>query len=462
MKFASLFALAREFKKRLLKREDKALAELRDAYSTLGERLHSMIDDIAAQMDASGDYSRLEWLKRLNALRSQVQSEMNKLSAHAEAITTTAQRASVSEGEADALSMMNKIAEASPRLAASFLNLPVGAFEQIVGFTQGGSPLRDSFNFLASQLGAQTEDAIVGEVQTGVALGWNVKKIASRIKQAIRGDNGISHDSRAVRRLSTTVTTATLQAYREANLETYRANSRVVKGWRWLSARTINTCPVCWALDGREFPPETPFSSHPNCKCTPIPILQGETHAFETGDSLFSKLSDAQQSEILGKGKYEAYKAGKLRLADLVGEREDEIWGKMYAERNLKDATRKTSRLKLSPSNNPDPFADRLAKRIGGVSRVIIDGFGNKEFDAVSDVYIAETFNSEMAADPKRASNFLKDRRRAQIRKAFEAAGRTKRVALFEFTNGAPSRAVIEFLEKTSRESGVSFDVIIG
>jgi len=61
--------------------------------------------------------------------------------------------------------------------------------------------------------------------------------------------------------------------------------------------------------------------------------------------------------------------------------------------------------LKLIKVNANDLSADALADRLGGKSSVKIEGFGNKEFDAVSDEFIAETTDSLVAlTKPK---NFL-------------------------------------------------------
>jgi hypothetical protein len=56
-----------------------------------------------------------------------------------------------------------------------------------------------------------------------------------------------------------------------------------------------------------------------------------------SGEEVFAKRSEAEQLEILGAGKLEAYKAGKLKLNDLVGERNDARWGRVRYEKPLKD-----------------------------------------------------------------------------------------------------------------------------
>jgi len=59
----------------------------------------------------------------------------------------------------------------------------------------------------------------------------------------------------------------------------------------------------------------------------------------------------------------------------------------------------------VRPTGDVDPAAQRLAQRIGGQPSVCLEGFGNREFDAVSDTMIAQTTSARSAA--MRPKNFL-------------------------------------------------------
>ncbi|MGH2351841.1 MAG: hypothetical protein ACRDJN_09545, partial [Chloroflexota bacterium] len=52
----------------------------------------------------------------------------------------------------------------------------------------------------------------------------------------------------------------------------------------------------------------------------------------------------------------------------------------------------------LAPTGDVGPAAQALANRIGGQASVRIAGFGNREFDAISDRYVAQTTGAASAA----------------------------------------------------------------
>lgn len=115
--------------------------------------------------------------------------------------------------------------------------------------------------------------------------------------------------------------------------------------------------------------------------------------------------------------------------------------------------------LTLTPTGDIDPAADALAKRIGGAASVMIKGFGNREFDAVSDRYIAQSSNSVNAAwNP---SNFLNQSKKAQIRETLRAASETGRKALFEFTNGEPAKEVVDFIKRNAARARAEFEITV-
>jgi hypothetical protein len=106
-----------------------------------------------------------------------------------------------------------------------------------------------------------------------------------------------------------------------------------------------------------------------------------------------------------------------------------------------------------------DPAAQRLARRIGGQPSVCLAGFGNREFDAVSDTILAQTTSALSAAlHPK---NFLNKSRRRQIKETLRAAQETGRTALFEFTGGAPAQEVREYIIRHAANIGLSSSNVI-
>lgn len=110
-----------------------------------------------------------------------------------------------------------------------------------------------------------------------------------------------------------------------------------------------------------------------------------------------------------------------------------------------------------SATGDIDPEAQRLARAIGGKASQAIAGFGNREFDAVSDDYIAQTTASTSARTTPH--NFLDQGRRRQIRATLMAAHQEGKTALFEFTAGEPHPDVRDFIERNAAREGVAFEI---
>jgi hypothetical protein len=114
----------------------------------------------------------------------------------------------------------------------------------------------------------------------------------------------------------------------------------------------------------------------------------------------------------------------------------------------------------VRPTGDVDPAAQHLAQRIGGQPSICLEGFGNREFDAVSDTMIAQTTSAHSAVT--RPKNFLNRSRRRQIKATLKAAQVTGRIVLFEFTGGASAQEVRDYIIRNAAQIGLSSsDVII-
>lgn len=115
--------------------------------------------------------------------------------------------------------------------------------------------------------------------------------------------------------------------------------------------------------------------------------------------------------------------------------------------------------LKTTPTGDKDSAAVSLALRIGGIPSVKIEGYGDREFDVVSDKYIGQTTNSVSAT--KTPSNYLNPSKKAQLRETLRVAAETGRTALFEFTAGTPSTEVTDFLKRNAERVGAKYEVTV-
>ncbi|PQO40124.1 hypothetical protein C5Y96_01960 [Blastopirellula marina] len=100
---------------------------------------------------------------------------------------------------------------------------------------------------------------------------------------------------------------------------------------------------------------------------------------------------------------------------------------------------------KLVKVHSPDSAADALAKRLGGESRVKFSNGPGNEFDAVSDLYVAQS----------KPANFVVNKVfRDQAKATFETAIQSGRKPYFHF-EGPPHRDVLRKLEEYGKRYGV-------
>ena len=145
-----------------------------------------------------------------------------------------------------------------------------------------GDVVAKAFRGLAESQ-AQRFNAIV---RTGLLTGEPTPQIARRLvgslefgelartakQQALAGGELIKM---ADHQIMTVVRTSVQQVANAASQQVYEANGDITKKYRWLAALESRTCPICRALDGKEFKygkgPTPP--AHFNCRCTTISII---------------------------------------------------------------------------------------------------------------------------------------------------------------------------------------------
>lgn len=123
----------------------------------------------------------------------------------------------------------------------------------------------------------------------------------------------------------------------------YAANDDIIKKYRAVATLDSHTCLTCAPLDGLEWHkdggaighkfsfPQYPL--HFNCRCLTIPVVfdgpqggkrassDGPIAASDTFTDWLSRQPPAKVEDILGKGRAELYRSGKLTLTDLVSGR---------------------------------------------------------------------------------------------------------------------------------------------
>lgn len=206
--------------------------------------------------------------------------------------------------------------------AATKLDLPdqvrAVAVENLVALTDKG-PLLD----LLERRAGSDADRAVDILVDGFVRGRPVREMAGDLRGVITG--GSMADALRI------VKTETHRARREAQRVVYSHDRRVL-GWTWVCSMSPTSCGLCWAQHGRHFGTNEPMATHPNCSCECAPWY-GEP--VDTGVDLFDALTDAEQDTAIGGAAGRAYRAGAIRLSDLVLTGRHDLWGPTGVQRSL-------------------------------------------------------------------------------------------------------------------------------
>jgi SPP1 gp7 family putative phage head morphogenesis protein len=184
---------------------------------------------------------------------------------------------------------------------------------------------------LFAGFGAEAAQKAIDALNRAIANGDNPNTIIQAIEQALQI---------ARYRALTIARTEMLNAYRDAQLTNYQANSDVVRGWVWVADESDRTCMACLMESGSEHTLDEEMDTHPNCRCAMAPLTNSwadilgplgiDTSGIEEtsidippGEDWFNSQDAATQKAMMGPGAYEAWQQGDFALSDIVGYRAD-------------------------------------------------------------------------------------------------------------------------------------------
>ena len=340
-----IYEIAESHRARFLQGEAKAIARIVTSYQEAEAGVKKSLAEVEAKIAAyyagGGEPGEIaaSWLNsqaRYHELITQIEEELAKFADVAKEITVEGQGSSLKAG-AESIADMVK-----PQITGGFNHLSHSAFKDMVGTLSNGSALYDLFK----QIGPNAVAGARGVFGQAMVEGWNPRKTADALQDTL----DISRN-RAVM----IARTESIRAYRIAGQRQMMANQDVVEGWVWYASHTDHTCPVCLAMDGSEHPVGEIMDSHPNCRCTMVPLVKslagivsegegqepGEDGLLsvpprQSGSDWFAQQAPEMQRQTLGPSKFDLYSAGKIHLQDLVEDTYDDRWGKGKKERSLK------------------------------------------------------------------------------------------------------------------------------
>jgi SPP1 gp7 family putative phage head morphogenesis protein len=336
-----------QYRSQLASNDAKAMHTLNTAHAHTVKVMQPHLDKLYSQIaekQASGEPVPLSWLyeqKRLQSTKDMIANNIDHYGALAETQTTSLVHTGAQLGVQSGMAQLNASKPAGVHF--SFGVPHPDAIANIVGATSKGSPLADLFAGFGDEAANKAAKALI----TGITLGDNPRTIAPLVEDAL----DISR-SRAL----TIARTEMLRAYRQANLETFKANSDVVQQARWTCDLSPRTCAACLAMDGTLHDLDEDIGFHPNCRCVLTPITASWDDILgslgidtsdlkdssslddrQTGAEWFDAQSESTQRKILGNAKYEAYSNGDFQFHQLAKKTSDPDWGPGLTERPLKE-----------------------------------------------------------------------------------------------------------------------------
>jgi hypothetical protein len=332
-----------QFKAKLLRDNDKAVKEISKRYLQAWRRLKVQANALTKQIveaQKSGEPVGASWLfrqQRYYDLMLALEVELRQYGVYVAGVVLTQQQLGLTLG----LESSKKLALMQVRYGVQWNQPSLAAMRGLTGFLADGTPLTYKF----AGLSAEISDGIKEVLTSGLAEGWNPVKIAAEINNGFAG--GLTN---AV----TTCRTEVMRAYRTASHENYRANSDIVRGWIRLSSQTARSCSACLALDGTWYTLDEPLIDHPNGLCVALPQTRSWAEISPSGkasgiketsaqpwnsEDIFEKLSDAEQLKVLGPGRFQLYREGKIGIKDMAVLQKSAIWGDHYRPKTLKELT---------------------------------------------------------------------------------------------------------------------------
>ena len=322
-----VFVAVNRYRALLLRRDAAAATRLVDAYRSSLVRLQDKIDLLATQIgDKQPTRGQLVRMTRYRDLMAQVGEELRDLQGLTRSEIDALTRQGIQLGERHGRELISYAATGTPRIAGVFNGLPQGAIRQLLGFLEPDGALFQRLALMA----AVNADGVSEAIISGAALGYNPRRIAAEITR--RFGVALTDALRFTR-------TAELYAYREASRAVYVANGDVVQGWVWhANLGDPRTCMSCIAMHGTVHRLDERLNDHHQGRCAAIPLVAGyDNPVTQTGRDWFEQQAEATQRNLMGGGKYDAWRSGRFDFGQLSTTYDDPAYGVMRRVAALKD-----------------------------------------------------------------------------------------------------------------------------
>ncbi len=317
-----------DFRRRLATEDIASAKRLRVAYQKVRQQLDERLTDLGVIAQEQGMTTRaLASEAAVVRLREATQEALDDFSRVIEREARTMQQTGISAG----IGYGNGAITAT---GLSVFNQPsVANVQALINYVDS-----EPFQFMLSHYDQYHASHIADIILTGDAAGKGPRAVARQITGYVR-EFPLADAQRTTR-------TVQLWAARSGTQQMFRANSQVVRGWVWSSARDNRTCPACWAMHGTKHSIDEVLNGHHLCRCAMIPITltwaelgfdDGVDVAIQSGESAFRELPDREQRQILGPARYRAWQDGAFQFNQLARTYTNDVYGEMRGEASLEE-----------------------------------------------------------------------------------------------------------------------------
>ncbi len=315
-----LLRLVRQQRAALAATDAANLERIASAYALMYDRLSGNIEALTLAIEAmeSPSLAMVKKLSQYKELMRKADRELTRFTSYLETVIDRASFDAIRSGLSDSEAMIR-----AAGIAGQFQGIAPNAMREALRFLSEDGPLYARLKLLTGA----TVDKVSQTIFEGTGAGYNPRKIAALIQDAFGG--GLTDALRNTR-------TVQIYSYRESARENY-ISSGVVDKWIWWAELDADTCEACIAEHGSIHDLDETLDGHYNCRCAPLPYVEGLTETPERGEDWFNNLSEAEQRGVMGDTKYDAYKAGKFEFGDMVRRNENEVYGQMVGVVPLKD-----------------------------------------------------------------------------------------------------------------------------
>ena len=304
-----------------------------DAWDAVATDLEAAVNELAANAQA-GIFSRSTLLRsrRLQYALDHIAQALVRL-AEAAGIRITDDLPAVvrASGEAQTAIIGSQLPKAERGSLAGWTGVDSNAINAIV--TRSTERITSSL----WPVSAEADAVIRRELVLAISTGTNPKAVATRImKGAEGGFNG------GLTRALGVASTELLDAHRAAAALSHEANADVLDCWIWLTELSPRTCPACLGMSGTEHPLSEPGpEGHVRCRCGRQPKTKSwadlgiegmdepASLAPDAGE-WFAGLTDQEQRDILGPGRYAAWKRGDYPMSKWATKVQNPDWRPSY------------------------------------------------------------------------------------------------------------------------------------